>query len=161
MEPLRIPRAEHDVLAAAPIAVTLGGRELALPPLVIADNREWKRKLAAVVGSEWVRFASADDTASITAFLSGLTDPMVDLLLAYDTTGALGDREWIEAHATDAEVYAAMKEVLAVAYPPFADARTMPGLGQVLVSLIGSVSQARMSSSPQSGEPSPDASTGS
>lgn len=151
----RAPRPEHEVLGAAPIAVTLGGREKLLPPLSIRANREWKARVAAAVGERWVAFGQADDYGRVVGLVAGLTDPMVDLLLAYDTTGALGGREWIEANATDAEVYAAMKEVLAVAYPPFQDARTMPGLGQALVGLLASVSRERMNSAPASGESSP------
>lgn len=155
----RTLRPEHEVLAAAPIAVTLGGRERLLPPLSIRANREWKRKVADAVGASWVAFGQADDYGAITGLVAGATDTMLDLLIAYDASGALGGREWIEENATDAEVYAATKEVLAVAYPPFQDARTLPGLGQALIGLIASVSRERMSSSPTNGAPSPDAST--
>lgn len=159
MDTIRAPRPEYVVLAAAPIAVTLGGRERLLPPLSIRANREWKAKLAAAVGQTWVQFGQADDYGHITGLVAGMTDTMLDLLIEYDTSGALGGREWIEDNATDVEVYTAFKEVAAVAYPPFQDARTMPGLGQALIGLIASVSQARMSSSPGNGAPSPDAST--
>ena len=155
----RSPRPEYLVLAAAPIAVTLGGRERLLPPLSIAANRKWKALLAASVGETWVAFGQADDYGAITGLVAGMTDVMLDLLVAYDTSGALGGRAWIEDNATDAELYAAFKEVVAVAYPPFQDARTVPGLAQALIGLVASVSQARMSSSPASGAPSPDAST--
>jgi len=162
MEPLRVARSEQDVLAAAPIAVTLGGRERLLPPLSIRRNREWKRELAQAVGMSWAAFGQAgtDDTGSIIGLVAGATDTMLDLLIAYDLSGALGGREWIEDNASDAEVYDAFKEVLAVAYPPFRDARTLPGLGQAMVSLLTSASQARMSSSPTSGATSrPDSTT--
>jgi hypothetical protein len=161
MDAAREPRPEHEVLAAAPIAVTLGGREKRLPPLSIRANREWKRKVAEAVGASWVAFGQADDTGSIVGLVAGATDTMLDLLLEYDMSGSLGGREWIEEHASDAEVYQTMKEVLAVAYPPFQDARTMPGLGQALVGLVASVSQGRTSLSPTSGVTSPDKSTSS
>ena len=147
------------MLAASPIAVVLGGREKLLPPLSIRANRGWKKRLAEAVGETWVTFGQADDYGAIVGLVAGATDTMLDLLIEYDTSGSLGGREWIEDHATDSEVYAAFKEVAAVAYPPFQEARTMPGLGQMLLGLIASVSQARMSSSPASGAPSPAAST--
>ena len=156
---VRAPRPEPEALAASPIAVVLGGRERLLPPLSIRRNREWKRALAEAVGEAWVALGEANDFGVIAGLVAGLTDEMIDLLIAYDLSGALGGREWIEEHATDSEVYAAMKEVLAVAYPPFRDARGIPGLGQALLGLMASVSRERTSSLPTSGAPSPAAST--
>ena len=159
MDVVRAPRPEYEVLAASPIAVVLAGRERSLPPLSIRANRAWKKQLAETVGQAWVAFGAADDYGSIVGLMAGLTDEMLDLLMAYDTSGALGGREWLEDHATDSEVYAAFKQVAAVAYPPFQDARGIPGLGQALLGLIASVSQARTSSLPATGARSPDAST--
>lgn len=159
MDTVRSPRPEHEVLAAAPIAVTLGGRERLLPPLSIRANRAWKAEVAKAIGVAWAAFGSADDYGAIVGLVSGLTDEMVDLLVAYDVSGALGGREWLEDNATDAEVYAAMKEILAVAYPPFRDARGVPGLAEAMIGLLASVSRERTSSSRPSGAASPPGST--
>ena len=111
------PIRPDEEVAAGFISATLGGQARNLPVLSIERNREWKKVYNATV-SELGGDAESDDFDAVVDLLSGAIDKMVDLLIAYDETGALGGREWIDKHATDREVYELLKgPVLQAAFP--------------------------------------------
>jgi hypothetical protein len=128
-----VARSEEDVLAAV-LNVTVGGRERELPVRPIVTARKWKaslvKALAGKIGE--MRFDSIEDTGAIA---SALGDQMLDLVIEYDEGSALGGREWIEKHATDAEVYAAFRQILEETYP---FARDLPAIVAVLQALAAS-----------------------
>ena len=105
-----------EEVAGAYISATLGGQARSLPVLSIVRNREWKRQfdvtIAAIGGA-----AKSDDFEEVVRTLSDSIDKMLELLIAYDDSGALGGREWIEKHATDGEVYDLFKKVTDAAFP--------------------------------------------
>lgn len=148
-------RAETDILARAGVPLVIGGETRLVTPLTIAQNREWKRLLADKIagldiGSSW---------ASFLLRLSTLTDDQVELLVAYDRHNALGGREWIEAHATDTEVWDALKEVLELAYPQLRELKKLP-IGEMIPSIVRLVTGQSMSSASPSGDSTQPASTG-
>lgn len=96
-----------------------------LPTMKIGPVRAWKRTLAESAS----RLAGLDlregeqAISDLTLFASGATDEVLDLVLAYDTTGALGGRDWLEAHADDRELYVVLRSILAVHFPFVEDVR--------------------------------------
>jgi hypothetical protein len=150
------PRSEEDVLANAGLAVTVGGVRKSIRALPIKANRDWKELLA-----ERARHlidgipVESDDWGAVIQAVSGSTELMLELVLAYDRDAALGGREWLESHATDAEIYAAFKTVMVAAFPFLRDAGLYPALvGTLLQTLLGRRSESSTSS------PSADGDTG-
>ena len=144
------------------IPVVLGGQGWSLSVLPIRANREWvalfneqvRGKLNAVGPLE-----SADQLADL---IVASAETMMDLLIDYDRIGAkaweqdpvLPEREWIDTHATDGEVYRAIKLVTAAAFPPGVDLRTLiPDLMPLLMEslsrglAVGMVALSRSTSS--------------
>lgn len=141
-------RTEAEIVTRAGLPVVLGGVAKRVPPLTIGANRRWKELVVATVREQTgASLASLNDWNTVAALLVGATDMLLDLLLAYDETSALGGREWIEAHATDEEVYAAFKVVATAAFPFARDAGRFP-------SLIAEVLKAVPASSTSSPSPS-------
>jgi hypothetical protein len=128
-----VGRSEEDVLAGV-LRVTVGGRERELPVLTIALARAWKAELVSVLAGQigGMRFDSIEDTGAIAAAVG---DRMLDLVVAYDTGATLGGREYLEAHATDAEMYLAFRSVLEVSFP---FVRDLPSAVAVLQALAAS-----------------------
>lgn len=108
-------RSDEEVVERV-IPLTLGGQAKRLPELPIVRNREWKRKYDALV-AELGSGAESDDFEEVVRILSDGIEKFLDLLIAYDETGALGGREWLENNASDREVYEAFKKVKDAAYP--------------------------------------------
>lgn len=120
------------------ITVRLGGVDKGLRPLPITKNRAWKARLAERIRGALDGF-EARDWPGIYTLAAGLVDEQVELLIAYDVEGRLGGREWIEANATEREIYEAFKAILEEAFPPLADARRFPRLvGELLPQLLAS-----------------------
>lgn len=94
----------------------MGGRERELPVRTIASARAWKAELVSVLAENigQMRFDSIEDTGAVAAAVG---DRILELVVAYDETAALGGREYLEKTATDAEVYLAFREILEVSFP--------------------------------------------
>jgi hypothetical protein len=142
------PRSEAEVVSAT-ISVTVGGVPKTLPVLSIKRNRTWKARLIGRAGTILGSVEDVETWAGALALVTNAVDDMLEMLLEYDRAAALGGREWLEEHATDAEIWAAFKEVARAAYPPLADLGRNPALiGQVL----GQLSAKSMSSPSTSGD---------
>ena len=109
-------RTEDDIVAQAPVRVTLGGKEYDLKPLVIKDSREWRRKfkeisadLAKLFDTEGEAVGDALGTLIVQA-----PDQVIDLFFLYAKDLS---REEIESVATEAEIAEAFKEVVKLAFP--------------------------------------------
>ena len=129
-------RSPEDVLAGV-LRIAVGGVEKLVPTLPIRATREWQAGLA----SGESRFApddAVDWTADEASEFSRLTlDVILDIVVAYDRTGALGGREWLEEHADPAQLYAAAGQMADVAFPFADDARIL--LAHLVVrSVVGS-----------------------
>jgi len=112
-------RTEEDIIARAGIEVTLGGVVYTIPPLVIRESREWKRKAIKLVAPlPEITTINSDDAEgfqkALETLLVTMPDEIIDLFFAYAKEL---DREDIESKATDAELAKAFGEVLAVAFP--------------------------------------------
>jgi hypothetical protein len=112
-----------------------GGEFREIPTLKRGPAREWKDKLAEMVGEVGGLSVGAIESISAAGNMAG--DRMLDLVMAYDASGLLGDREWVDAHVDDLEVYAAFRSLLEVSYPFVTDLRAalaeVRGMGAMAV----------------------------
>lgn len=113
-------RTPEEKLRQAPFQVVLGGQEVELRPLTIAKNRIWIGKLAELLG----RRVSPDALAALSyeqlieRMLCDLPDQLVDLVALYcELAGSPVTKEWLEEHATQAEVAEAFNRMYKVATP--------------------------------------------
>jgi hypothetical protein len=59
-----------------------------------------------------------DWTSATMSEFTGLTlETVLDVVVSYDRTGALGGREWLEDNADPAQLYAAATQMAEVAFP--------------------------------------------
>ena len=98
-----MPSTEEEVLAGL-LTVTVGGIERSMPTLPIRDARDWRKRLAAEVAPIAGLQIDANDWVGMPAKLQLAEDTMLDLIVAYDRTSALGGREWLEEHAWPREL---------------------------------------------------------
>jgi hypothetical protein len=106
-------RSEEEV-ASGLLQVPIGGVVKTMPTLSIKYIPEWAKLLDAVTPSGIVTPDPAEGFSLIAAVT--LT-ALLDLVVAYDRTGALGGREWIEEHADPAEIKAAALQMADNAFP--------------------------------------------
>ncbi len=120
-------RTEEQILAKAPIVVTLGGAEYNISPLVIRDSREWRRKVIALLAPlPGMVNVTTDDPENfgnvLTQMLVTMPDQVLDLFFEYAKDL---NREEIESKATDEEMSKAFEEVVKAAFPL---AESLPGV---------------------------------
>ena len=112
-------RTEDQIVSQAPILVSFGGTEYQIRPLVIKESREWRQKLAKMMGELSPVVNVTTDTPekfqeAMNSLLVTMPDTVVDLVFAY---GKDLSRDEIEAVATDAEMAKAFESILEVAFP--------------------------------------------
>lgn len=114
-------RSPEDVLAGILRIATRAG-ERQVPTLSIAATRTWQASLEPIFAPrEW-------DAAAVAAFGALEAGLLVDVVVGYDTTNALGGREWIENNADPAQLYAAALQMMEVAFPLAEPAGLLAGL---------------------------------
>jgi hypothetical protein len=130
-------RSAEDVLAGV-LRIAVGGVEKLVPTLPLRATREWQAQLATGPTSFSVSVTEDDWTAANVSEFAGLTlETVLDMVVAYDRTGALGGREWLEEHADPAQLYAAASQMAEVAFP-FADNTRLLLAALVVRSVVGS-----------------------
>lgn len=143
-------RSAEDV-AAGILRIAVGGQERLVPTLSIKDTREWQMGLATGPSGFTVPVTEDDWTAATVAEFTGLTlEAVLDVVVAYDKTGALGGREWLETHADPAQVYAAASQMAEVAFP-FATDIPMVLAALVVRNVVGSASPSSTSGPSRTG----------
>jgi hypothetical protein len=148
--PFELPERTPEQIAGRSIVVAMGGQVRHLPVLAIRPNRDWQATFSAAIEKVLVDLPSVDSLNDLSALATVGMERMVDLLVSYDATSALGGKEWIENNAAPAEVYEALKQVTAAAFPFGVDlARFAPELRMALLQTMA----ARISSTPT--KPSP------
>jgi len=136
MEPT--PLRPDDQVAGGFIPVSVGGQSKNLPELKRHRNREWKALFQQTVGDTLAKSHALTDMEDVVQLIAGSSDVQLDLLIAYDESGALGGREWLDTNATDREIYTALKKITAIAFPE------MPDLMTRMPQLVGLVLEAAM-----------------
>lgn len=125
-----LPTRPDEEILAGRVGVTLGGQSFALPVLSIALNRAYKVELLTYVYALIDLLDEQTELGSLLRHLAQGTERQLDAIALYDQTGVLPPREWIEANATEDELWAATKAVIAAAFP-FVD-----GLRQAVPTLV-------------------------
>lgn len=115
-------RTEEEIVAAL-LPVVLGGRKKGLRVLTIREARKWKLALVEV-GVKGIASADLRGADDVGPLFDAAIEKIVELVVAYDVDGSLGGREWIEANASDQEVYAIFRKTLDVSFPFVRDLRT-------------------------------------
>ena len=112
-------RSEDQIVAKDDITVILGGKEYGIPPLVIRDSKEWRKKAIKLIAPlpQLVK-VKLDETDAFEQAMSqmmvSMPDQVMDLFFEYAKEL---DRDLIETTATDKEMAAAFQEVCKVAFP--------------------------------------------
>ena len=118
-------RSPEDVLAGV-LRIAVGGVEKIVPTLPIAPTREWQAQLGKDPSGFSVPDNDDDWTRANVAEFAGLAlDKIMDMVVAYDRTGALGGREWLEQNADPAQLRAAITQMAEVAFPFATDIPTL------------------------------------
>lgn len=112
-------RTEEQITTQAPLIVHFGGTEYKIKILNIKDAREWREKLAQMMGQVSPAVNTTTDTPeqfekAINILLVTVPDVIIDLVFDYAKDLP---RETIEAVATDAEMALAFESILEVAFP--------------------------------------------
>lgn len=127
-----LDRTPEEVLSGF-LPIQVGGTVRAVPTLKLKYIPEWTRLLDGYTPSASARPAS--DGFTIAAETE--TTTLLDLIVAYDKTDALGGREWLEEHADPAELRAALRQMLGNVYPKgIADLAWMV-LNQTITATVG------------------------
>ncbi len=127
------------------LPITLAGRVYNLRDLPRGANRAFQRKLKEDVYARVENVGPLETADKIMDAMADAADLWLDLLVAYDLAGAeawsevngvevkpaLPDRDWLDARATDAECYRALKKVTGEAVYPLA-----PDIIKVLPELV-------------------------
>jgi hypothetical protein len=118
------PETDEDVVLGV-LRITVGGIVKTMPTLKVKYVDAWMRSLSPVVGAaraigEWTDVQVAELPGQNAAL-------MIEWIIGYDRTGALGGREWLEENADPGELHAALTQMLGNANP-LADARAQLGL---------------------------------
>jgi len=149
-------RRPEDAVAFGVIPVRMGGEPLLLRTRKIASARTWKLEVAERFGMSLPRFdiagaGGADSVLSVMQMGDLASEAILDLVLSYDTEGALKGREWVEANADDGEVYRLFRAILDVHFPFARDA------WGIVTELRRLMDTASTPSQPPQGVPSPPA----
>jgi len=143
--PLRPP----DEVAGGFLRVSLGGQARSLPILKIDHNRAWKELFNVTVSEALGGTRQLQTLDDVVNLLATSTDTMLDLLVAYDESGALGGKEWMDRNATDRDIYEALKKVTDAAFPFGVDLITrVPNFMGTLLEAVIRSSRSMSSSQP-------------
>lgn len=93
-----------------------------VPTLKRRAAREWKESLADKVGG--IGKLDVSDMDTVSGALNVGSDTIAEMVMSYDTTGVLGDAEFIEERVDDAQLYDALRAFLEVSFPFVSDLRT-------------------------------------
>jgi hypothetical protein len=99
------------------LQVTLGGEAYSLPVLSMRRNRDWLGAFSGALTGMVNGIGEPKTLDEVASVIASYATSYMDILIAYDYSGVLPDREWIDTHATDREVYEAIRNVSEVAAP--------------------------------------------
>jgi len=122
-------RTEEEVLSGL-LQISVGGITKEVPTLPIKYIAEWAKLLDALTPTT----PATDPREGFTLIAKVTTAGLMDLVLAYDRTGALGGREWLEEHADAQQLKAAAVQMAGNAFP-LGDGASV--VAQMLASMIG------------------------
>lgn len=100
---MSLPERTPEDRASGVLRITIGDRTRRVPTLKLTAAEAWAETVAEL--------PDGDLTSGI------LERARLDAVLAYDVTGALGGREYVEEHADWDQVYVAFGQMMAVVRP--------------------------------------------
>ncbi|MBE3073124.1 MAG: hypothetical protein IMZ67_09125 [Acidobacteria bacterium] len=117
-------RSPEDV-AAGILRIAIEGTVREVPTLKAKYVGEWGNLFGGVGGAdeaigEWTM-------ADVSQFSTRSIESLIDLIVAYDRSGALGGREWLEEHADPGQLHEALVQMVGNAFP-LADPGTLVDL---------------------------------
>lgn len=114
--------------------MTVGGQARSLPELTRVRNREFQKFYAEKVRSTLKATEELTELDDVINLMSSSIDEMMEIVLVYDETNALGGRDYLDSHATDREIYEAFKKVTDAAHPFGKDLLArVPNLSSILL----------------------------
>lgn len=138
-EPVR--RSDEQIFVRNGIPIQIGGATRYLPVLPRRATREWRERFQVELQAMWTGIQGLEGNASGTAALfdlaAGIGDRAFDLVVAYDRDEALGGVEYLEAHATDPEIWEAAKAIAGYVFPFAKDLGRFPTLLDQLLEVAG------------------------
>jgi hypothetical protein len=130
---------DPEDVATGVLRISVGGVVKTMPTLPIKYIPQW----AAVLDAKTPSAVTPIDPAEGFALVARITlGGLLDLVVAYDRTGALGGREWLEEHADPMELRVAAFAMAGNAFP-FGE-----GAGVVGQTMMGLIRQAIAPSPP-------------
>jgi hypothetical protein len=123
-------RSQDQILAQAPIEVTLGEVVYKIKPLRILKSRDWRQSMMTKMGE--VTNTMRGDMGSDAAFLSGLgyvllqfPEILADLVFEYAPDLPKDKIMDSETGATEEQIAVAFSKILAVAFPFMGELKTV------------------------------------
>jgi len=135
-------RTEEEVLSGL-LQVSVGGIVKTVPTLPIKHVAEWAKLLDALTPSE----PTTDPREGFTLIARVTAAGLLDLVVAYDRTAALGGREWLEENADAQQLKAAAVQMADNAFP-LGDGASV--VGQMLATMLGQAAPKDAPSDPAS-----------
>lgn len=111
---MQFPKAPEADVASGVIHVTIGGEQRVLPTLKIGPfEDEWLPKQGQAIS------ALFNEDLEVTDLVKRGIGALVDAIVAYDVTGALGGRDYLRAKADHAELHAIAHAIYQRHFDPF------------------------------------------
>jgi hypothetical protein len=115
-------RSDEDVLSGI-LRIPVGGVEKLVPTLKLRAVRDWQVRVADKLALIRPTLGANPRDVQDLAHVAGTAiESILELVIAYDQTGALGGREWLEENADPAQLYAAVQQMGQVTFPFVGDA---------------------------------------
>jgi hypothetical protein len=114
----------EELALAARLPIMVGGQPINLRTLTLEESEKWQAKVATlVVGFE---LPESDKPAELfAAFAKQPSHVMLELVLTYDVEKQLGTAAALRKRLTQAELYAAVKQMVTAEFPFVMDAHSV------------------------------------
>ncbi len=135
------------------IRCSVAGSTRNLPTLKIRAERAWRDTLANAIGSMEMEVdlkvlmgGGIEAYEAVAGMANVPATTVLELVLAYDATGALGGKEYLEENADSGQLYEILKLILGVVFPFVSDLRSVL-TELVRIRLVGAAGPSLLSSS--------------
>jgi hypothetical protein len=97
--------------------LVVDGEERTMPELGGEELSRWLPRLGRVIGKGASAITDAEAAGDLVGTLRAdmeTQEDLIDALMAYDRTGELGSRDWVETHLTDEQLLLILQRIQAV-----------------------------------------------
>ena len=141
---MQFPKAPEADVASGVIHVTINGQRKTLPTLKIGPFED------EFLPGQWEKLQASfeQDHENLADLFKLGTSTLLDIIVAYDTSGALGGREWLRANADHSELVQIGEAIYERHASPFMEAvrRIMGGVQGVMRQTTGLAVMGRVQS---------------